>query len=251
MTLPSARAIEYGDTVDRHLIDGDFVVINRQPSLHRMSMMAHRAVIMEKGLTYRLHPCICKPYNADFDGDEMNMHVCQELDARVEMATLMYVTNCLVSEQSSKPVVELQQDILLGCWLLSREHEPILSYDLFIQLVSEANVDIDNDRKLQQFIDSCRKRHSLPTTRHLLLATLPDEFGIQTETLYIDRPSFMWFYGELTKQHCQWIIHRIWLDNGPMVARDTIKRMQSASLAYLQRYGFSIGYDDIFFTTRV
>jgi DNA-directed RNA polymerase III subunit RPC1 len=69
-----AEELEVGDIVKRHIIDGDIVLFNRQPSLHRISIMAHRAKIME-GRTLRFNECACTPYNADFDGDEMNIHV--------------------------------------------------------------------------------------------------------------------------------------------------------------------------------
>ena len=64
--------LELGDVVHRHLLDGDYVMFNRQPSLHKMSFMAHRVKILPYS-TYRLNLCAAKPYNADFDGDEMNL----------------------------------------------------------------------------------------------------------------------------------------------------------------------------------
>ena len=70
--------LEYGDIVNRNLIDGDYVLFNRQPSLHKMSMMAHRVKVMP-GNTFRLNVSVTPPYNADFDGDEMNMHVPQSI----------------------------------------------------------------------------------------------------------------------------------------------------------------------------
>jgi len=78
-----ARKLAYGDIVERHLIDGDVVLFNRQPSLHRLSIMAHRARVL-KWRTFRFNECVCAPYNADFDGDEMNLHVPQTEEARVE-----------------------------------------------------------------------------------------------------------------------------------------------------------------------
>jgi DNA-directed RNA polymerase II subunit RPB1 len=66
--------LEIGYTVERHLQDNDYVIFNRQPSLHKMSMMGHRIKVLEQ-LTFRLNLSVTTPYNADFDGDEMNMHV--------------------------------------------------------------------------------------------------------------------------------------------------------------------------------
>ncbi len=92
-----AEGLEIGYKVERHLMDGDVVLFNRQPSLHRMSMMAHVVKVMP-GKTFRLNLCVCPPYNADFDGDEMNLHVLQSEEARAEAHILMKV-----QEQSCRP----------------------------------------------------------------------------------------------------------------------------------------------------
>ena len=71
-----AKELRDGDLVERHMMDGDVVLFNRQPSLHRISIMSHKAKIMENR-TFRFNECVCTPYNADFDGDEMNLHLPQ------------------------------------------------------------------------------------------------------------------------------------------------------------------------------
>ena len=68
-----ASELRFGDIVERHLHDGDILLFNRQPSLHKMSIMAHKARIMPCR-TLRFNECVCTPYNADFDNDEMNIH---------------------------------------------------------------------------------------------------------------------------------------------------------------------------------
>lgn len=70
----AARELQIGDKVERHMVDDDFVVFNRQPSLHKMSMMGHRAKVLPYS-TFRLNLSATSPYNADFDGDEMNLHL--------------------------------------------------------------------------------------------------------------------------------------------------------------------------------
>ena len=80
--------LEYGDIVHRHLMDGDFVLFNRQPSLHKMSMMGHKVRVMPYN-TFRLNVSVTKPYNADFDGDEMNMHMPQNDEAEMELKHLV------------------------------------------------------------------------------------------------------------------------------------------------------------------
>jgi DNA-directed RNA polymerase II subunit RPB1 len=110
----SDRHLELGYKVERHMNDGDFVLFNRQPSLHKMSIMGHRIRIMPYS-TFRLNLSVTTPYNADFDGDEMNMHVPQSFETRAEVLELMMVPKCIVSPQANRPVIGIVQDTLLGC----------------------------------------------------------------------------------------------------------------------------------------
>lgn len=89
--VKSKPKLTYGDIVERHLNDNDFVVFNRQPSLHKMSLMGHRVKILP-GQTFRLNLAVTTPYNADFDGDEMNMHVPQSLESSAEVKYIMGVS---------------------------------------------------------------------------------------------------------------------------------------------------------------
>ena len=84
--------LENGDIVNRHLLDNDYVLFNRQPSLHKMSMMGRRVKVM-KGNTFRLNISVTPPYNADFDGDEMNMHVPQSIASMSELINIASVRN--------------------------------------------------------------------------------------------------------------------------------------------------------------
>lgn len=113
--------------VERHLNDGDFVLFNRQPSLHKMSIMGHRIKIMPYS-TFRLNLSVTSPYNADFDGDEMNMHVPQSFETRAEVLELMMVPKCIVSPQANRPVMGIVQDTLLGCRKITKR-------DTFIEKV--------------------------------------------------------------------------------------------------------------------
>jgi DNA-directed RNA polymerase beta' subunit len=116
--------------VERHLNDGDFVLFNRQPSLHKMSIMGHRIKIMPYS-TFRLNLSVTSPYNADFDGDEMNMHVPQSFETRAEVLELMMVPKCIVSPQSNRPVMGIVQDTLLGCRKITKR-------DTLIEKVSKS-----------------------------------------------------------------------------------------------------------------
>ncbi len=111
--------LEPGYIVERHIIDGDIALFNRQPSLHRMSMMAHYIRILP-GRTLRLHPAVCTPYNADFDGDEMNLHIPQTEEARAEAEELLRVEKQLISPRSGLTIIGLTQDAITGNYILTR-----------------------------------------------------------------------------------------------------------------------------------
>ncbi len=110
--------IEPGFKIERSLQNGDIVLFNRQPSLHRLSMMAHKVRIMD-GKTLRINPVVCKPYNADFDGDEMNIHVPQTEEGKSEAQELMYVQNNVISPRYGAPVVVLEEDGVSGVYILT------------------------------------------------------------------------------------------------------------------------------------
>ncbi|MEN6442650.1 MAG: DNA-directed RNA polymerase subunit A' [Methanoregula sp.] len=113
-----ADMIEPGWMVERQLRDGDIVLFNRQPSLHRMSIMAHRVKVME-GRTFRLNPAVCPPYNADFDGDEMNLHVPQTEEARSEAFILCSVQENILSPRFGGPIIGGIHDHISGIFMMT------------------------------------------------------------------------------------------------------------------------------------
>jgi DNA-directed RNA polymerase subunit A' len=114
-----ADTIEPGFIVERHLKEGDVVLFNRQPSLHRMSIMAHEVRVMPYK-TFRLNLCVCPPYNADFDGDEMNLHVPQSEEARAEAKILMRVQEQILSPRYGGPIIGGIQDFISTGYLLTK-----------------------------------------------------------------------------------------------------------------------------------
>ncbi len=115
-----AEKVELGWEVNRHLVDGDIVIFNRQPSLHRMSIMAHEVVVMPYK-TFRLNTVVCPPYNADFDGDEMNMHALQNEEARAEARVLMRVQEQILSPRFGENIIGAIQDHISGTYLLTHD----------------------------------------------------------------------------------------------------------------------------------
>ena len=117
----TADALAPGYIVERHIRDGDIALFNRQPSLHRMSIMAHKVKVLPYK-TFRLNLCVCPPYNADFDGDEMNLHIPQSEEARAEALTLMLVEQQILSPRYGGPIIGGTQDYILGAFLLSQKN---------------------------------------------------------------------------------------------------------------------------------
>ncbi|PIO74401.1 RNA polymerase Rpb1, domain 2 [Teladorsagia circumcincta] len=115
-----AKNLRVGDIVERHLDNDDIVLFNRQPSLHKVSIMCHRVRVMP-GRTFRFNECVCTPYNADFDGDEMNLHVPQTEEARAEASLLMDVKSNLVTPRSGEPLVAAIQDFITGAYLMTHK----------------------------------------------------------------------------------------------------------------------------------
>ncbi|MBU4547898.1 MAG: DNA-directed RNA polymerase subunit A', partial [Euryarchaeota archaeon] len=132
--------LEPGFIVERHLKDGDIVLFNRQPSLHRMSMMAHEVRVLPYK-TFRLNLCVCPPYNADFDGDEMNMHVFQTEESRAEAKTLMRVQEHILSPRFGGPIIGGIHDHISGAYLLTRESATFTEEQAF-QILRKAKMAI-------------------------------------------------------------------------------------------------------------
>ncbi|KAI9855877.1 MAG: DNA-directed RNA polymerase II subunit rpb1 [Vezdaea acicularis] len=112
-------SLQYGWKVERHIVDGDFIIFNRQPSLHKESMMGHRVRVMPYS-TFRLNLSVTTPYNADFDGDEMNLHVPQSEETRAEVSQLCMVPLNIVSPQGNSPLMGIVQDTLCGVYKICR-----------------------------------------------------------------------------------------------------------------------------------
>jgi DNA-directed RNA polymerase subunit A' len=145
--------LEPGYTVERHLVDGDIVLFNRHPSLHRASLMAHFVRVIP-GKTFRIHPAACGPYGADFDGDEMNIHAPQTEEARAEAEVLLNVNANLFSPKNNMNFLGTVKDAVSGNFMLA---EAELSKEDAVQLLHEAGVEIPNLNKVNSGKDIFEK----------------------------------------------------------------------------------------------
>lgn len=139
-----ADGLRVGDVVHRHLEDNDIVLFNRQPSLHKLSIMSHRAKI-RPWRTFRLNECVCTPYNADFDGDEMNLHVPQTEEARAEAINLMGVKHNLATPKNGEPIIAATQDFITAAFLLSNKDRFFdrKTFTYLVQHMMDGKMDLD------------------------------------------------------------------------------------------------------------
>lgn len=164
--------LEYGDVVMRHLKDGDIVLFNRQPSLHRMSMMAHEVRVLPYK-TFRLNLCVCPPYNADFDGDEMNMHVFQTDESRAEAKSLMRVQEHILSPRFGGPIIGAIHDHISGAYLLTRDGFTVSEDDAF-QMIRKSHL-LNNE-----YVDKkhLKRKNRDWTGKELFSLLLPDDLNM-------------------------------------------------------------------------
>jgi len=144
-----AKELAPGYVVERHLQNGDIVLFNRQPSLHRMSIMAHR-VRVTPWRTFTLNLCVCPPYNADFDGDEMNLHAPQTLEAQAEAELLMEVQRHIRSPRFGGPIIGCEQDHVSGCFLLTKRGQEFAreeAFELLCEIGMRPGIDFELPKK--------------------------------------------------------------------------------------------------------
>lgn len=153
-----------GAIVERHVVDNDISIFNRQPSLHRMSIMCHRIKVLP-GKSFRLNPAVCTPYGADFDGDEMNLHVPQNEEARAEAEILMSVQHHIISPKHGLNIVGTIQDAITGIYLLTKEMEYTREEAISLLL----NVGIYSKTKFKKFKEEV-------SGKEVFGALLPDDF---------------------------------------------------------------------------
>ena len=138
----NANLLDIGDVVERHLIDGDIVLFNRQPSLHKVSIMAHEVHVVQ-GRTFRFNECCCTPYNADFDGDEMNLHVPQTEEARAEAKLLMGVIHNICTPKDGSTLISATQDFITSLFLMTQKNI-FMTRDQLCKTVTAAGDGLDH-----------------------------------------------------------------------------------------------------------
>jgi DNA-directed RNA polymerase III subunit RPC1 len=262
-----ARSLAAGVVVHRHLVDGDLVLFNRQPSLHRISIMCHRARVMEHR-TFRFNECVCAPYNADFDGDEMNLHVPQTEEARAEALILLGVQHNLVTPRSGEPLVAAIQDFLTAAYLLSHK-DRFFERSTFARLcvyMGDAleRVDLPPPALLrpiemwtgkQLFLvlvaPSLEARRRVRVNLELASRTYDKRNGVMCRNDgYVYMRNSELLCGVLDKKSLgsgskSNLFHVLLRDYGPDMAAAAMSRLSKVCSRWLGEHGFSIGIADV------
>ena len=251
--------LQYGWRVERHMQDDDLVIFNRQPSLHKMSMMGHRVKILPYS-TFRLNLSVTSPYNADFDGDEMNLHLAQSHETRAEIQNIMMVPRQIVSPKGNAPVMGIVQDSLLGVSKFTKR-STFLTAEATIQLL----MCLPNWDGMVPMPAILRPR-PLWTGKQIFSLLLPWSTNLHRDAAIAsknrtDHPDFsradckiLIKAGELLAgmvckrtvgSSAGSLIHIIWLEHGPEVARDFFGGVQKVVNFWLLHHCFTTGCADI------
>lgn len=245
-----AEKLEIGSIIERQLMDGDLVLFNRQPSLHRMSMMAHRVKVVPYK-TFRFNLCVCPPYNADFDGDEMNLHLLQGEEAKAEAEILMKVQENILSPRFGGAIIGGIHDIISGCFLLTNKERKIPLEDASYLLAAvgyRGDIPVHTDENGKRYVMG----------RDIFSTLLPKDLTIKykaktyedrdTPEAYviikngqllqgtIDENSIGAFKGKL--------LDRIIRDHGMDAGREFIDNVTRLGIAVCTLFGFTTSIDD-------
>ncbi|KAJ5651806.1 DNA-directed RNA polymerase III subunit RPC1 [Penicillium longicatenatum] len=270
-----ANQLQEGDVVERHLEDGDIVLFNRQPSLHKLSILSHFAKVRPHR-TFRLNECVCNPYNADFDGDEMNLHVPQTEEARAEAMELMGVKNNLATPKNGEPIIGAIQDFISAAFLLSSKDNfydrrsftqiclymlgPETRFDLpppsvmkpqmlwtgkqVFNILMHPNKDdpvlVNLDAACRQFKQpkDGRPKDLDPNDAWLVIRNSEVMCGVMDKSTV----------GDGKKDNVFYIMLR---DYGPAAAAQGMNRLSKLSARWLTNLGFSIGITDVWPSERL
>jgi len=242
--------LEIGDVVHRHMMDGDAVLFNRQPTLHRMSMMCHVARIMTHGDTFRMNVGDTKPYNADFDGDEMNMHMPQDVESVSELLNLAAVPWQIISPANNQSIVGIFQDSLLGTFQFTRKDISFSMRDTMNLLMPLKDINKDmlpqtgnvtNFEILSQILP--------PMSLHYKTKLFKDGDDPKSSNAVLQIENGTYIRGQIEKSvlgaGSKGLIHRICNDYGNMAASDFIDNLQNIITEYMKSSAYSVGISDL------
>jgi DNA-directed RNA polymerase subunit beta' len=165
------------------------VLLNRAPTLHRLGIQAFEPVLIE-GKAIQLHPLVCTAFNADFDGDQMAVHVPLSIEAQMEARVLMMSTNNILSPASGKPIIVPTQDMVLGIYYMTRPREFAHGEGMVFASPDEARAAYDQGAVALQAKIKCRingKRYDTTVGRVLLWEIVPKKMAFEDVNKVLDK----------------------------------------------------------------
>ncbi|HEY5868523.1 MAG TPA: DNA-directed RNA polymerase subunit beta', partial [Candidatus Tectomicrobia bacterium] len=211
------------------------VLLNRAPTLHRLGIQAFEPVLVE-GKAIRIHPLVCAAFNADFDGDQMAVHVPLSVEAQVEAKTLMLSVNNILSAAHGKPLAVPSQDIILGCYYLTKERGGTRGEGKLFANPQEVRVAYDTgEAGLQARIRVRMDGEVIATTvgRVLLSEILPSEIGFKHVNRQMDKSLLT----DLVAECYQCV--------GKERTVQLLEDLKGLGFYYATQSGMSIGIDDM------
>lgn len=231
----NADQLENGDLVFRHLIDNDIVTFNRQPSLHKASILGFRIKVFKGILTIRLPPAVCAPFNADFDGDEMNLMVQHNQTSIAEIKHLMSTLKNLSWVCNGKVFIGAIQDHVMGLYLISHHAKERMSKHDFIIITSVC--------ESPRFDYILRKAAGEIHVGDLLGAIFPETFNFDQMGVRFVNGEYM---GGVINARVKNAMEKYFFNfYSPEIYRDFVFNIQKITSEFNSRYGFSIGIDDL------
>ncbi|MBN2478341.1 DNA-directed RNA polymerase subunit A' [Candidatus Micrarchaeota archaeon] len=230
-----SKDLKIGWTLERQISDGDIVLFNRQPSLHRISMMGHTVKVLP-GRTFRVNPIVIAPYNADFDGDEMNLHAMQTQESQAEAKFLTKVDGQILSPRHGHAIIKPQEDHISGLYFLTHdkttfttEEAANLMYLLGIEEMPK------------------QEKKGIYSGKTVFSMILPKDFSFKSKskikgTVAVEKGQLI--KGTLDSKTSTEIIEKIFLQYGQVVCREFIDRMTKLSLETLSMMGLSVSLKD-------
>ena len=239
----STTVLQVGDTVERHMIDGDYVLFNRQPSLHRLSLMCHRVRVLPYD-TFRLNVITTGAYNADFDGDEMNLHAPQSETARVEISRLANVGGQILSPGTHAPAIGAVQDVALGVHIITLP-ETRVPTDIAMNACTRMN------RSLPSFADTAGAGKTADKTTIAGAEALQMVFGkhLHASVGDVEIDGGRLVAGTCSKKTYQaastGVVHTTFADDGSAAIVRLLDGTQDLVCAFFAAHGFSMGARDL------
>ena len=242
-----------GDIVHRHMMDGDAILFNRQPTLHRMSMMCHIARVMYQGDTFRMNVGCTKPYNADFDGDEMNLHMPQDDESEIELRHLAAVPYQLISPANNSSIIGVFQDSLIGSYLFTRENikftpreamNLLAAYPRVNETLFKSGEDISNFDVISQILPPLTLKYK----KKAFGEKNPNE-DYATSNNVVEIRNGRMMRGQIDKSVLGGggvgLIQRVCNDFGNIAAADFIDGLQNIITEYMKTHAYSVGISDL------